>query len=196
MSDTESVIDAFGPHRKGRKPAVLLDGVQLVAAARQHLMRISLVADVPDDAVIGRIEHVMQGDGELHRPQARGEVATARAHGLNQKIAQLPHALTCAGRAAAGIYALEKDRLMLCLAPVVPGKDPGRRPAEFKTRDGDGLALFVLERVGPKGPVDPGPRDQAMAGFERRARWQSAGRRIAIGGSEYCAYSVTCAWLA
>ena len=43
---------------------------------------------------------------------------------------------------------------------------PADAPSEFKTRDGDGLVLFVLERVGPKGPVDPGPRDATLAGFE------------------------------
>ncbi len=65
------------------------------------------------------------------------------------------------GRAAACIYALEKGRLMICY----PGNDAGR-PTQFKTGDGHGGALFVLERVGPKGPVDPGPRDARLAGFE------------------------------
>ena len=60
---------------KGREAARLLDGVQPVAAAGQHLVRIGLVADVPDQAVIGRIEHVMQRDGQLDRAQAGGEMA-------------------------------------------------------------------------------------------------------------------------
>ena len=65
------------------------------------------------------------------------------------------------GRTSACIYALEKGRLTICY-----GKDPRRRPGEFKTRDGDGAAVYVYERVGPKGPVDPGPRDVSLAGFE------------------------------
>jgi hypothetical protein len=52
----------------------------------------------------------------------------------------------------------------------IPTLAAGRRPTEFKTQQGDGLALFVLERVGPKGPVDPGPRDATLAGFERIQR--------------------------
>ena len=70
------------------------------------------------------------------------------------------------GQTAASIYTLERGRLMLCIPSMAPGKDPGQRPKRFQTRDGDGLVLFVLERVGPKGPVDPGPRDATLAGFE------------------------------
>jgi RNA polymerase sigma factor (sigma-70 family) len=70
------------------------------------------------------------------------------------------------GQTAASIYTLERGRLMLCIPSMAPGKDPGQRPKRFQTRDGDGLVLFVLERVGPKGPADPGPRDATLAGFE------------------------------
>jgi len=34
---------------------------------RENLVRIGLVPDVPDDAVLGRIEHVVQRDGQLDR---------------------------------------------------------------------------------------------------------------------------------
>jgi RNA polymerase sigma factor (sigma-70 family) len=76
------------------------------------------------------------------------------------------------GQTWASIYALEKGRLMICYP-----KDPSRRPTAFKSNDGGGAALVVLERVGPKGPVDPGPRDATLAGFEPiqrdydRAKW-------------------------
>jgi RNA polymerase sigma-70 factor (ECF subfamily) len=66
------------------------------------------------------------------------------------------------GRTTACIYALDKGRLMICY----PGNDAILRPTEFKTGEGHGAALFVLERVGPNGPVDPGPRDATLAGFE------------------------------
>src|SRR5207249_8039647 len=54
------------------------------------------------------------------------------------------------GQALAGIYSLEKGQLWLCYAPL--SKDSSNRPAEFKTRKGDGLTLVVLERVKAKGP--------------------------------------------
>ena len=56
---------------------------------------------------------------------------------------------------------LEKDRLTI----GYPGNDTGRRPKGFKAGDEYG-ALWVLERLGPNGPVDPGPRDATLAGFE------------------------------
>ncbi len=65
------------------------------------------------------------------------------------------------GRTSACIYTLEKGRLTIRY-----GNDPTRRPTEFKTREGDGGSVIVLERVGPKGPVDPGPREATLAGFE------------------------------
>ena len=47
------------------------------------------------------------------------------------------------GQIAACIYSLEKGRLMICIPSTAPGKDPGLRPQQFKTRDGDGQILFV-----------------------------------------------------
>ncbi len=45
--------------------------------------------DVPDDAVGGRVENVMQGDGQLDRAEAGSEVPAARADGVDQELAQL-----------------------------------------------------------------------------------------------------------
>ena len=47
--------------------AVLPEGF---APPRQDFVGIGLVAYVPDDLVIGRIEHLVDGDGYLHGPQA------------------------------------------------------------------------------------------------------------------------------
>ena len=74
--------------RERREPAVLLDRVQLLAAAGQHLVRIGLVADVPDQAVVRRVVDVVQRDGQLDRAQAGGEMPAARADGLDQEFAQ------------------------------------------------------------------------------------------------------------
>jgi hypothetical protein len=50
------------------------------------------------------------------------------------------------GQTLACIYSLEKDRLQLCFPRSL--KQFKNRPAEFKTREADGLMLLVLERVG------------------------------------------------
>ena len=63
MADAEGVV--LGPRASGRRHAVLLlDRVDAVAAAGQDLVRIALVADVPDDAVVRGGVQVMQDRGQ------------------------------------------------------------------------------------------------------------------------------------
>src|SRR5690606_6048358 len=63
-------------------------GVDRVAAAGEDLVRVGLVADVPDDAVVGRVVHRMQGDGQFDHAQARAEMAAGLADRLDQVGAQ------------------------------------------------------------------------------------------------------------
>src|SRR5258707_1215770 len=74
VSDSESVVFALGARRKWGEALVLLDGVEPVPPARQHLVRVSLMAYVPDKSVIGSIEHIVQGYREFYRAQARGKM--------------------------------------------------------------------------------------------------------------------------
>ena len=91
---------------KRREAALLLDGVQLVAAAGEHLVRIGLVADVPHEAVARRVEHVVQRDGELDGAEAGGEMPAARARrsgsGSRAARAQSCAQLRCRQRAQVG----------------------------------------------------------------------------------------------
>jgi len=52
-------------------------------------VRIGLVADVPDDAVVRRVEDVMQRGGEFDHAHAGAEMATRDRHGVDQVGAQL-----------------------------------------------------------------------------------------------------------
>jgi len=56
------------------------------------------------------------------------------------------------GVTEACIYALEGDRLRMCIPYFHNRVDPSKRPTEFKTKDGDGLMLYVLERVKKESP--------------------------------------------
>lgn len=49
-------------------------------------------------------------------------------------------------QSSAAIYSLKKDRLSFCSSM----RDPAVRPSEFKTQDGDGRILIVLERAKAK----------------------------------------------
>ncbi len=88
MTDAETVVDAFGARREWREPAALLDASEAPAPAGQHLVRIGLVADVPDQTVVRRVEYVVQGDGEFDGAEPGGEVAAHRADRVDQEFAQ------------------------------------------------------------------------------------------------------------
>ena len=63
---------------------------QLVAAAGEDLVRVGLMADVPQDLVARRVDQRVHGDGDLARAQVGAEVAADLPHGVDQ---QLPHLL-------------------------------------------------------------------------------------------------------
>ena len=89
VADAEGVVLTLAPGGKRGEAAILLDGVQQLASAGQHLVRVGLVTHVPDQPVVRCIENVMQRDRQLDRTQARGKMPAPRAHALNQELAQL-----------------------------------------------------------------------------------------------------------
>ena len=89
VADAERVELAFGTARKGREPALELDRPQAVATSGQHLVRVGLVADVPDQAVVRRVEDVVQRDRQLDRAEPGGEMPAHLADRVDQELAQL-----------------------------------------------------------------------------------------------------------
>ena len=134
VADAESVVFALAAGRKGREAAVLLDGVQQLAPSGQHLVRIRLMAHVPHQPVMGRIENVMQRDGQLDRAQACGEMPPAGADALDQELpqlfrqrGQLRRPASAAGPQAHGwIRAGDKYWVEGSFRPVYTSRDPGR----------------------------------------------------------------------
>ena len=90
VANSKGVVFAFAARRKGCEAAILLDRVQPLAPAGQHLMRVGLMAHVPDQAVVRRVEDVMQGDRQLDRAEPCGKVTAARADAMDQELAQFP----------------------------------------------------------------------------------------------------------
>ncbi len=70
MSCSDSKIE-----QNGARPFVLADRRQRVAAPGQDLVRIGLVADVPEDLVAGRVEQAVERDRELTGAEVGAEVA-------------------------------------------------------------------------------------------------------------------------
>ncbi|MNC90381.1 hypothetical protein D3C83_64720 [compost metagenome] len=79
MPDAKGVVFTFFAARKWRQSLPLADGGQPFAPPGKNLVHVGLVTHVPNQAILGSIEHVVQRDGQLHRPEARGEVPAALA---------------------------------------------------------------------------------------------------------------------
>ena len=84
MSCSDSAIE-----QNGARPAVLADRVEAVAAAGEDLVRVGLVADVPEDLVARRVEQAVQRDGELAGAEVGAEVAADLADRVDDQLADL-----------------------------------------------------------------------------------------------------------
>ena len=80
-----SLSSRFG---NGATPSFCFTVVDGVAAAGEDLVRIGLMADVPDDAVVRGVVEVVQGGGEFDHPQPGAEMAAAASDRFDQISAQ------------------------------------------------------------------------------------------------------------
>src|SRR4051812_11989101 len=60
VSDAKGVVFAFAACWERREPVFQFDRAEAIATARQKLVRIRLVADVPHEAIVWSIEDIMQ----------------------------------------------------------------------------------------------------------------------------------------
>ena len=84
MPHAERVVFALVALRERRDAVLLLHGVDRVAATGQDLVRVALVADVPDEAVERRLEDMVQRDRQFDDAQPRAEMAAGLADLLDQ----------------------------------------------------------------------------------------------------------------
>ena len=88
MPYAEGVVFALRTVGEGAHAALGADGGHPVLAPGQYLVRVGLVAYIPDQLVFRGVEDVMQGDGQLNRAQARRKMAAGDADGLGQEFPQ------------------------------------------------------------------------------------------------------------
>ena len=69
--------------------SVLADGVEALGPSGDDLVGVGLVADVPDDLVAGAFEDAVQGDRELDRAEAGGQMAADLADARQDHLAYL-----------------------------------------------------------------------------------------------------------
>ena len=75
MAGAHDVVLGLVDRAERRQALVLADRRELVAAAGQDLVRIGLVADVPEDLVARRVEQRVQRDRDLAGAEVGAEVA-------------------------------------------------------------------------------------------------------------------------
>ena len=75
--------------QNGREAAVLADGVEAVAAAGEDLVRIGLVAHVPEHLVARRVEQRVHRHGDLAGAEVGAEVAADLADRVDDQLADL-----------------------------------------------------------------------------------------------------------
>mmetsp|Transcript_6569 Transcript_6569/g.27608 ORF Transcript_6569/g.27608 Transcript_6569/m.27608 type:complete len:481 (-) Transcript_6569:256-1698(-) len=123
VARAETVVVRLGALLEAREAALLAERGHAVAAAREDLVRVALVRDVPQDAVLGRVEDVVERDGELDDAERRAEMAARLGHLANDLPAQLVREL------------LElRRREPLHVRRHVDGVEQGRRRGAFVVR--------------------------------------------------------------
>jgi hypothetical protein len=89
MRGAKGVVAAFIAPRKTAEAAELAQAGHAFAPAGQDFVRIGLVTHVPDQPVIGRVEHIVQGDRELHGAEVGTQVPAGLRHAVQHIGAQL-----------------------------------------------------------------------------------------------------------
>ena len=89
MPAGKGVVLALVGRRERAKAAQVPVGGESLPPARQYLVACCLMPHVPDDAVVGRVEDIVQGHRELHHAQATGKVAGVAGHFANDFQPQL-----------------------------------------------------------------------------------------------------------
>ena len=89
MRGAERIVVALGALGEAGQAAAGAQGADAVAAAGQDLVRIGLMADVPDQAVARGVEDVMDGGGQFDDAEAGAEMAAGDRNGVDGFLAQL-----------------------------------------------------------------------------------------------------------
>ncbi|KPH85183.1 dehydrogenase [Komagataeibacter intermedius AF2] len=84
MRRAKRVVFALAAPGEARQAARLAQGADALAPPGQDLVRIGLVADIPDHPVIGRVEHGMQRHRQFDHAQRRAKVAAGGGYGIDR----------------------------------------------------------------------------------------------------------------
>ena len=89
MSRIKAVAFAFLAFGETAHAAVLAQMLKALPPSGQKLVGIGLMAHVPDDLILGQIQHQMERHGQLHSAQVGAEMASRHTDLVHQKFPDL-----------------------------------------------------------------------------------------------------------
>ena len=89
MRGAERVIFAFGTLGEAGQAPALPQRADAVAPAGENLVRVGLVADVPDQPVGGRVKDIMERNCQLDDAKPSTEMTAGPGDGVDRLVAQL-----------------------------------------------------------------------------------------------------------
>ena len=89
MTGAHDVVLGLADRAERRQALVLADRLQLVAPAGQDLVRVGLVADVPQDLVARGVEQRVQRHRDLARAEVGAEMPADLPHGVDDVLSNL-----------------------------------------------------------------------------------------------------------
>ena len=136
MRGAERVVFALGALGEAGEAAALAQRADAVAPAGQNLVRIGLMADVPDEAVARRVEHVVQRDRQFDDAETGAEMAAGDGDGIDRLLAQFVGKLTQLARLRAGgglraFVRIEQGRFAFDTATHTPSIDIDKHSARL-----------------------------------------------------------------
>ena len=79
VTNTQNIIFTLFTPRESMQPVFMADGVNAVTAPGQDLVRIGLVADIPDQVIKRSLIDIMECHGQFNRAQTGGEMPAGTA---------------------------------------------------------------------------------------------------------------------
>ncbi len=89
VARAEMIVRAFAAHQESAQPVGLPDRVQPVPPAGQHLVDVALVRHVQDQAVLGAVEDLVEGQSRFDDAEVRAEMAARVRERDDQRLADL-----------------------------------------------------------------------------------------------------------
>ena len=89
MRGAERIVIALAALGEAGEAAAGAQRADAIAASGEDLVRIGLMADVPDQPIARRVEDVVDRGGELDHAEARAEVTAGHRDGIDGLLTQL-----------------------------------------------------------------------------------------------------------